>query len=147
MKIISIPPTYFLFGIIFSLVLYFVFPEMNLIKFPINLIGIFFLVLGFYLISKSYYLFKEYNTPENFNKSTHLVQTNLYKYSRNPMYLGAVVFFVGLSFILGNVISFVVPIFFFIIINFMFIPYEEDKMVNTFGDEYLSYKKKVKCWF
>ncbi len=120
---------------------------MNLIKFPINLIGIFFLVLGFYLISKSYYLFKEYNTPENFNKSTHLVQTNLYKYSRNPMYLGAVVFFVGLSFILGNVISFVVPIFFFIIINFMFIPYEEDKMVNTFGDEYLSYKKKVKCWF
>jgi len=29
----------------------------------------------------------------------------------------------------------------------MFIPYEEKKNLNTFGQEFLDYKKKVGKWF
>ena len=62
------------------------------------------------------------------------------------MYLGSITFLFGLSFVLGNLISFISPIFFFAIINWMFIPYEEEKMKDEIGTEYLEYMKKVRRW-
>ncbi len=38
------------------------------------------------------------------------------------------------------------PIIFFGVINWMFIPYEEEKMQKELGQEYLDYKNKVRCW-
>lgn len=146
-KVISIPPVYFFFCIIVSLILYFIVPKMNLINFPYNLIsGIPLVLTGFYFISIPHFILKKNNTPENFQKSTCLVKDGSYKYSRNPMYLGFVIFLIGLSFVLGNLLSFICPIFFFSIINWMFIPYEEEKMEKEVGKEYLEYKNKVRCW-
>jgi len=62
------------------------------------------------------------------------------------MYLGFLIFLIGLSFALGNLISFISSILFFTIINWMFIPYEEEKMEDELGMEYLEYKKKIKRW-
>ena len=145
-KIISIPPTYFGCCIIINIFLYFFIPKMNLIIFPMNLFGIFLMLFGFFLISSPYYLFKKYNTPEKYEKSTCVVETGLYKYSRNPMYLGGLFFLTGLSVLLGNIISFISPILFFIIMNWMFIPYEEEKMEKEVGQKYSDYKRKVRCW-
>jgi protein-S-isoprenylcysteine O-methyltransferase Ste14 len=89
---------------------------------------------------------KKYDTPEKFQKTTYLIKKGAYKYSRNPMYLGSIIFLFGLSFVLGNLISFISPIFFFAIINWMFIPYEEEKMKDEIGTEYLEYMKKVRRW-
>jgi protein-S-isoprenylcysteine O-methyltransferase Ste14 len=130
-----------------SALLYFLVPQMNLIIFPINLLGVLLLVLGNYLVINSHYLLKKRGTPENFDRSTCVVETGLYKYSRNPMYLGAVIFLIGWSVLLGNIISFLSPIIFFIIINWMFIPFEEEKMEKELGDSYLEYKKKTRRWF
>ena len=119
---------------------------MNLIIFPMNLFGIPLMLLGFFLIMNAYYLFKKHHTPEKFEKSTCVVKTGLYKRSRNPMYLGGLFFLMGLSILSGNIISFISPILFFIIINWMFIPYEEEKMGKEIGKEYVDYKKKVRRW-
>lgn len=145
-KIISKPPNYFYICIIITVLLYFLVPQMNLIPFPINLLGIILMMIGFYFIAKSHYLLKNQNTPDNFRKSTAVVKTGLYKYSRNPMYLGAVIFLLGLSILFGNLISFICPILFFIIINWMFIPYEEEKMEKEMGREYIEYKKTAGRW-
>jgi len=146
-KIVSIPPIYFFFCIAVSIVLYFVSPQMNLIKFPYNIItGIPSVLLGFYMISSPHFLLKKNNTPEKFQKSVCVVKEGLYKYSRNPMYSGFVIFLIGLSCASGNLISFISPIFFFSIINWMFIPYEEEKMENELGQEYIEYKNQVRRW-
>lgn len=145
-KIISLPPNYFFFCIILSAVLFFIFPEMNKIKSPYNLLGLILMGLGLYLVGKSWYLFKEKRTPESFEQSTYLVTEHLYKYSRHPMYLGGVVFLFGLSILLGNLYSFASPIIFFLFINYMFIPFEEEKNEKTFGQEFLDYKKRVRRW-
>jgi len=146
-KIISIPPIYFFLGILSSIASFFVFRSFNLISFPLSiLIGIPLILCGLFLIRGPHFLLKKNNTPENFKKSTCLVRNGLYKYSRNPMYLGFLIFLIGLSFALGNLISFISPMLFFTIINWMFIPYEEEKMEYELGTEYLEYKKKIKRW-
>lgn len=145
-KIISIPPNYFYFCILLNVFLYFLFPQMSMIKYPYSLLGILLIVLGLYLIFKSWYLFKDKKTPESFSPSIYLVKEHLYKYSRNPMYLGGVLFLLGLVVLSRNVLAFLSPFIFFLFMNFMFIPYEEEKNEKTFGQDFLEYKKKVKRW-
>lgn len=145
-KIISIPPTYFYICFLINIVTLFIPNLEKVIIFPINLFGILIIVLGIYLIMSPHYLFKKHDTPEKFEKTSSVVRDGLYKYSRNPMYLGMVIFFLGLSVLIGNVVGFITPIFIFAIFNFMFIPYEEEKMKMEMGKEYLGYKNKVRRW-
>jgi protein-S-isoprenylcysteine O-methyltransferase Ste14 len=62
------------------------------------------------------------------------------------MYVGFVALLMGCSILSGNLLSFLSPLFLFVILNWMFIPYEEEKMENTFGGKYLDYKKRVRRW-
>jgi len=145
-KIISRPPTYFYISIVLIIILRFIFPNFNLIRFPHNLLGILLMIFGFYLIGKSYFLFKKHKTPEDLSESKALVIEDIYKYSRNPMYVGSIIFLIGLSILIQNVLSFIILIMFFLIMDKMFIPFEEEKMEKTFGKKYLEYKKKVRRW-
>ncbi len=147
-RIISIPPMYLLISIIVGLVFYFFVPEMGLIKFPLNLFfGIPLMLTGCCLIHISYLILKRHKTSTTLKASTCLITGGLYKYSRNPMYVGVIVFLTGLAFVLGNLLSFVSPILFFFVVNWMFVPYEEEKMEREIGAEYLLYKNKVRRWF
>ena len=56
-KIISIPPNYFFFCIILSIICYFLFPGLNLVNFSYNLItGIPIILFGIYLILNPHFL-------------------------------------------------------------------------------------------
>jgi len=145
-KIISIPPNYFYISTFLIILSRFIFPEFNLIKSPHNFLGILPIILGFYLIMESYFLFKKHKTPENFSESKALVIEGIYKFSRNPMYLGAIIFLIGLSVLIQNILSFAIAAIFFFIIDKMFIPFEEEKMQKTFKKGYADYKKKTKKW-
>ncbi len=145
-KVVSLPPNYFFVCIIGIAVFYFVFPGFNMISMPWNFTGLILMIFGMYLIPASYQIFKKYKTPEGYKKSTYLVTEGLYRYSRNPMYLGSVIFLLGMSVLVGNVLSFVFPVLFFVIIDRMFVPYEEEKGEKEFGKKYLEYKKKVRRW-
>lgn len=104
------------------------------------------MIIGIIFVIIPYNLFVKYKTPEKFQPSTCVVTDGIYKYSRNPMYLGGLIFLIGLVIILQNVLAFIAPIVFFLIINYMFIPYEEEKMETECGQDYLLYKKKVSRW-
>jgi len=145
-KIISIPPNYFYLLIILAIPFRFFFKDLNLIQFPWNILGIILMIIGIIFVIIPYNLFVKYKTPEKFQPSTCVVTDGIYKYSRNPMYLGGLIFLIGLVIILQNVLAFIAPIVFFLIINYMFIPYEEEKMETECGQDYLLYKKKVSRW-
>jgi len=146
MKIISIPPTYFYLTIIFIIICKFVFPGYIFVSSPYNFLGLIIISFGFFLEIWAWLLFKKHKTPENFSKSKKLVTEKIYKFTRNPMYLGMILMVVGLSFVLNNYISLIGPIVLFFVIHFMFIPFEEEKNLKTFGQKYLNYKKKVRKW-
>lgn len=145
-KIKSIPPTYFYLCILLCIPFYFISNSFKLPPFPYNLSGIVLLFLGMFLVINSWYLFKKHNTPESFDTSTVLVQDGIYKHSRNPMYLGGFIFLFGLTVTTGCVFSLISPFLFYLIIQFKFIPFEENKMHKTFGEQYLKYKSKVRQW-
>lgn len=143
---LGIPPTYFYLSIILIVVFYFLFPEWNVIMFPHNLVGLVLLVVGIWLIAASYLSFQKYGTTERFEKSKKLVTSGLYSFSRNPMYLGSVIFLFGLAVLFGNAISIFVPVLFFFVIDKIFIPYEEVKAGREFGKKYKNYRKRVRRW-
>lgn len=79
-------------------------------------------------------------------KNSALVTTGPFRFTRNPMYLGAVLAMGGLSFLLGTYIAPIAAILFFLFLNFISIPYEEEKMERQFGDAFRDYKKRVRRW-
>ncbi len=127
-------------------ILYLIFPGFVYIKYPGNLFGILLLVAGICLNIAAWQQFKKNNTPESIEKARNLVGDGLYKYSRNPMYIGMILILVGLAWLAGNVLCFVSPIIVFIIFDRFFIPFEEKKTAADLGENYLEYKRKVRRW-
>jgi protein-S-isoprenylcysteine O-methyltransferase Ste14 len=81
------------------------------------------------------------------SKSNMLHRKGLYQHTRNPMYLGFVVFLVGVAFLLGSVSPFAVPPLFLALIQVLFVRNEERWMEEQFGEEYLAYKRTTRRWF
>jgi protein-S-isoprenylcysteine O-methyltransferase Ste14 len=146
-KIVSIPPVYLFVCIVATVLLRVLVPGMNWIEFPFTLAGAAFLCAGAYWIACARLSLARHSTPVNFAPSTCVIEEGVYNYSRNPMYVGFVIFLTGCSILSGNILSFLCPAFFFGVLNWMFIPYEEEKMEIAFGEKYLEYKKRVRRWF
>lgn len=84
--------------------------------------------------------------PRDPSKASSLVVAGIYRYSRNPMYLGMAIVLVGVAFMLANLGSLlVVPIFVMSITTLQIVP-EELALEEQFGDSYREYKDKVNRW-
>ena len=146
MKIISIPPVYLFACLAIQFLLPRLFPDMDLMPFPFLLVGIGLLALGIFLIFGAHWSLKKHATTVTFAPSTCLIREGLYRHSRNPMYLGFVALLAGLSLCSGNVLTLFCPVFMFVVLNRMFIPFEEEKMTSSFGETYLNYRQSVRRW-
>ena len=114
---------------------------------PLILIGICLIGLGFLLAFNSISSFIKAKTGVvPFSESTTLITEGFYKYTRNPMYVGMNSFLLGLMLILKNPLNIIFLIIFFFIVRNMFVLKEEVQMEETFGEDYLTYKRKVRRW-
>ena len=125
---------------------YFVIPELNIIPFPFNLLGLLVAFGGFVIMGKARDLFKKYNTTLDFETSVHLIDEGVFGKSRNPMYTGMFLLLLGIAICFENIISICIPFVFIILVGIYFIPLEEKMMGKTFGKEYLDYKSKTRMW-
>jgi len=146
MKKILIPPVFVFLSLILIVVFYILFPHLNIILFPYNLLGIVFIFLGIHTSGQSRDLFKKYKTTSDFNKPSCFIDEGIYKKTRNPMYLGMFCLLLGIAIFFQNLLSLIVPFFFVWVINALFIPFEEKMMLDTFGDQYKEYKMHVRKW-
>ena len=81
-----------------------------------------------------------------FDPATALVTGGLYRYTRNPMYLGMVLLLVGVATALGSLGAWLpIPVFVWII-QAWFIVGEERFLEQTFGESYVAYKRCVRRW-
>ena len=62
------------------------------------------------------------------------------------MYLGMIGMLSALALAVGSVPFYVVTAGYFMLINGTFCPYEEKKLTETFGADYLSYRQQVRRW-
>ena len=75
-----------------------------------------------------------------------MVKGGLFCFSRNIMYLGMVIMLLGIAIFSGSLIIFLVPVAFFITMNTLVIPHEENDLEQAFGEDYINYKKRVRRW-
>ena len=79
-------------------------------------------------------------------RSTALVTDGVFAFSRNPMYLGMLLFLAGAALIANTPWAWMVPAVFFVIIRQAFVVREEALMEATFGDAYNAYRSEVRRW-
>ena len=84
--------------------------------------------------------------PAPWTPTPEIVVEGMYKFSRNPMYLGMLVFCIGFSIILSSVwILILTPVCGWLLYNIA-IRHEEVYLEEKFGDSYRAYKKNVRRW-
>lgn len=81
-----------------------------------------------------------------FHKPGQLVTSGLFRITRNPIYLGFLLLLLGVAIGLGSTAPFLMVGVFFVIANTWYIPFEERKMEETFGADYLAYKARTRRW-
>ena len=111
--------------------------------------GSFMIIIGLIIILFAMILFRKYQTtitPLNPSNATKLITDGIYKYSRNPMYLGLLLVLFGISIILNLIGGLsLIPLFILYLNLFQIIP-EENAMMDLFKDEFLDYKENVRRW-
>ena len=93
-------------------------------------------------------LFRREGTQVNPTSDTNnkLVTDGPFRFTRNPMYLGLVVFSLGVAVATGAILIFVVPFLAFSTLNWVHIPFEEAKMRRQFGLAFDDYAHNVRRW-
>jgi len=131
--------------LLLPIILHFVFPIQMIFVFPFTLIGLAPVIVGLYInLQATRTLMKKENWEDR--NPQILVTEGAFRYSRNPMYLGAIIVLFGLAILLGSLVSFSLPVIMFLRAHFLRIPHEEDQLKAIFGKEYLDYMKRVRRW-
>ena len=145
---IKIPPPLIVLTLIISI--YFSSKKIDLINIPFQLeISFFILSLGILVFINPVLKFIKSKTtinPIQFEETNRLVTSGIFKYSRNPMYLGMLMIIISTSIFYLNIYSILTPFLFVFWINKFQIKREEIFLTEKFGKEYLSYKNKTRRW-
>ena len=117
-------------------------PNQTLLSILMLFIGILILIIPVSNFVKS----KTTIDPIKFKKVNNLVTSGIYKYSRNPMYLGLLMIIISTSIFYLTIFSITTPFIFYFWINRFQIEREEIFLTKKFGQKYISYKSKTRKW-
>ena len=104
-------------------------------------------VLGVGIMLRGWWLFRVHATaicPTA--TTTSLITNDVYRLTRNPMYLGIVLMLIGIALASGSLPCYLATLAFFLIIDVVFCPYEERKLKQAFGPAYARYCRSVRRW-
>lgn len=132
---------------IIAVALQFLFPLSFFQEKTARIIGIILIALNFVFGIPAIRGMLQAKTSPNPNRpSTALIFSGTYQVTRNPMYLGLGLVFVGLLAFFKNDWGFVLlPILIWLITVWVIIP-EEKYLQEKFGEDYVNYKMKVRRW-
>ena len=81
-----------------------------------------------------------------FRPTTAIVTDGPYRFTRNPMYVGMTLLYVGLAIGLDLIWALIFLPAILLVIRFHVIAREERYLEAKFGEEYLGYKREVRRW-
>jgi len=83
---------------------------------------------------------------EPWQPTTFIIQSGIFRYSRNPIYLSFCVATLGCGLMLNSwwVIAAVLPLIY--LLQQLVIRHEESYLQQKFGETYLAYKRRVRRW-
>ena len=118
-------------------------PYKEVVAVLLGVVGIFVAVAGVYAFRR----LKTTVNPIRPGTATSLVIDGIYRWTRNPMYLGIVLCLIACGIYLANVVALlVVPAAFVIYMNVFQIKPEEEALALIFGEAYVKYQASVRRW-
>jgi protein-S-isoprenylcysteine O-methyltransferase Ste14 len=140
------PPIIFLGAILLGIALNRPWP-LKFVPRNVGLLGPLVTVCAVVLFLFSYREFRRAGTSvQGSKRSTVIVRTGPYRFSRNPIYLAFILLVFGLSVWLNNLWLLVTLVPAIGILAMAVIPREERFLERNFNDQYSSYKAQVRRW-
>lgn len=143
------PPIYALTAAMLMWLLNTYLPIMPWISTPWHRLGLVLIALALLADAWSLWLFFRARTTPNPMKpqnSSQLVTEGLYRYTRNPMYVGMLVMLLGWAIYLGSLSPLcILPLFIWVINTQQILP-EEAVLTKKFGESYRAYLQAVPRW-
>ena len=141
------PPIWLLFGLVATFFLNEFYPGPRFTSLAGQLAGGVLIVIGLFLLVSANGLFTRAGTDViPFRNVTTLVTNGVYRYSRNPMYLGMAAVLLGCAITVGAVTALAVTPVFMAVIELRFIRPEEDMLREQFPEEFPAYCSRVRRW-
>lgn len=122
-------------------------PGVMLIEAPAAWAGAGPILAGLVLLAAGSGTFRRRGTNiKTFNEPDVLVTDGLFRWTRNPMYLGFVLLLLGAAILLGSATAFGPVLLFWLVTNSWYIPFEERALRRKFGEDYAAYAKVTPRW-
>jgi protein-S-isoprenylcysteine O-methyltransferase Ste14 len=124
-------------------------PLLHLIDTPWNYLGVVPAAIGRVITVRAGKQFRQVRTtfdafePGN---AAHLVTDGVFRFSRNPMYLGSLLLLIGWAIGLGTLSPWLVLPGFAMFTSVAQIAPEERALEERFGENYLAYRQRVRRW-
>ena len=108
--------------------------------------GLALLIISFLLTSVAQYqMSKSWRIGIDYAEKTELISHGLFRYSRNPIFLGVLISYLGTFLIIPNALSFSVMCVTLVSIQIQ-VRLEEEYLESVQGKDYQNYKQKVRRW-
>lgn len=85
-------------------------------------------------------------SPLNPDTASSLVQTGVYRFSRNPMYVGMAMYLIAWAAFLSSILALIGVVGFVVYMNRFQITPEERALAELFGSDFDNYQLQVRRW-
>lgn len=89
---------------------------------------------------------RAHTTLDPHGSVSEIVTDGMYRFSRNPIYLGFLCLLVGFPFIFRSFWGLILSPLFIVLMNILVIQHEEAYLEKKFRERYVSYKSRVRRW-
>lgn len=114
---------------------------------PVRIIGLAIAACGvLFFVSAIMVMHDSWRAGVDESQKTEIVTSGIYKWSRNPAFVGFDLLYIGTALVFPNVVMIGASIMALVLFHLQIL--EEEKFLpSAFGDEYLSYKKSTPRYF
>jgi len=114
---------------------------------PLRIVGFALACIGFLFGVGAFVEFSRARTTVDPHGSvTQVVTTGIYRFTRNPIYMGFLLIIIGLPLNSGFYWGILLAPFFIVTMNRLVIEKEEAYLEKKFGETYTGYKSRVRRW-
>ncbi|WP_023492072.1 isoprenylcysteine carboxylmethyltransferase family protein [Serratia sp. DD3] len=106
-------------------------------------------VLSFAMMLSTSLAFHRANTtvhPQKFQQVNVLIVNGIFRFSRNPIYLGQLLLLAAWALVLGSWLVWLGWLLFFVYLDYVQVPREERFLTQRFSAEYPAYCQRVRRW-
>lgn len=141
------PPLMFLGYLVSAIVLQWIVPFRLPWSVPLRILGLLLVIVGLLLAGFAIREMRRMHTsPDSRQSTTVLVTSGPYSYSRNPIYLGFFLIYLGFTLLVGTLWGLLLSPFLLSAVTRSIIYAEEDYLGHKFEDQYNIYRSLVRRW-